>query len=478
MERTGMIVRALILFAGVLGATAGVCPLNITGELDAYPGMYQRCFVDESHCCEGIADLIKSLQYSWMHNTRSFLLPDNKTAQSCVDEFSEQLIGRGIDSKLLATCRLGVDSFPSDSSSCNNITDFHSFEKTINVSALRQNCNAGGSGNFECRDCVRAMGKALYSLNQIPLEGKSKCPEFVLIYVGGGINCYDAVGPDAAFCILSVSNLSAVATGLGPLPQMQDRAADSAVNKTLIMTLVPSLAVLILILAAVFGYLRRLRSEKESQQRKLIRRYEILGESTGLIFFNMPEIKEATGNFSESNLIGEGSFGMVYRGTLADGRRIAVKRFKDLRQRAEEEFSHELLTGRRAFDPSANRLEHVLVSDWVVDMSQNGKSAEIIDGRIRQSCNKQSMEKVLLLALQCAHPRVGCRPSIGEALLILEGMESPSPNMVSALQSMEVDLVSSLNNRGDFTWLMSSDTAQGLFSSNSSSSSSFREFSV
>ncbi|GLJ15913.1 hypothetical protein SUGI_0262950 [Cryptomeria japonica] len=626
MERTGMLVRALVLFAGVLPSSAGVCPLNITAELDAYPGMYQRCLVDKSHCCEDITDLIKSLRFSWMHKTRSFLLPDNRTAESCVDEFSEQLIGRGIDSKLIATCGLGVHSFLSDTSSCNNIKDFQSFQKTINVSTLGQNCNAAGPGDFECRDCVRAMGMALYSLNQIPIKGKSKCPEFVIIYVGGGINCYDALGPGAAFCILSVNNL----TALPPPPPRPNKAASNAVNRTLIMTLVPSLAVLILVLAAVFWYLRRLRSVKECQQRKLIRRYEILGESTGLIFFNMPEIKEATGNFSKSNLIGEGSFGMVYRGTLVDGRRIAVKRFKDLRQRAEEEFSHEvqiissakhrnllplkgcsvgiiaqvpeqvlvydfmengsladylfsstrpcltwpqrfkilvgiarglaylhedakpailhrdvkaanvlldeelsplvadfgmakfktagkthyttrtvgtmgyvapeyalygylndksdvfsfgiivveLLTGRRAFDPSSNRLEHVLVSDWVVDMSQNGKCSEIIDEGIRDSCYTESMKKVLLLALQCAHPRVGCRPSIGEALLILEGMESPSPNMICALQSMEVDLETSLNNRGDFTWLISSDTGDGLTLSNSSSSSGSREISV
>ncbi|GLJ15914.1 hypothetical protein SUGI_0262960 [Cryptomeria japonica] len=630
MERTGMLVVALILFAGVLPAVAAACPLNITGELDAYPAMYERCSIHKYHCCEGIADLIKILQYSWMHNNRSFLLPDNRTAKSCVDEFSEQLIDRGVDSELLATCGLGVHSFLSGSSSCNNITDFHSFEKAVNVSALRQDCKAGGPGDFECRNCVRAMGMAVCSLNQIPIKGKSKCPEFVLTYVGGGINCYDALGPDAAFCILSVDNLSAVATALGPPPRRHNRAAPNAVNKTLIMTLVPSLAVLILVLATVFWYLRRLRSGKESQQRKLIRRYEILSESTGLIFFNMPEIKEATENFSESNLIGEGGFGKVYRGTLADGRRLAVKRFKDLKQRAEEEFSHEvqvissakhrnllplkgysvgiiaqvieqvlvydlmengslaeyffsstkpcltwpqrfkifvgiarglaylhedakpailhrdvkaanvlldeelsplvadfgmakfktagkthyttrtvgtmgyvapeyalygylndksdvfsfgivvleLLTGRRAFDSSTNRLEHILVSDWVVDMSQNGKSSEIIDERIRDSGCKQDMEKVLLLALQCAHPRVGCRPSIGEVLLILEGMESPSPNMICALQSMEVDLESSLNNRGDFTWLMSSDTADGLFLSNSSSSSGSRDFSV
>ncbi|GLJ27752.1 hypothetical protein SUGI_0544680 [Cryptomeria japonica] len=59
----------------------------------------------------------------------------------------------------------------------------------------------------------------------------------------------------------------------------------------------------------------------------------------------------------------------------------------------------ELLKGHRAFDSSTNRLEHILVSDWVVDMSQNGHSTKIIDERIQHFNCRQSMEKVLLLAL-------------------------------------------------------------------------------
>ncbi|KAH9332125.1 hypothetical protein KI387_043706 [Taxus chinensis] len=618
-ERRWMSVLAfiLVLFAAeARGTEAGGCPMNISAELDAHPWMYDQCFTpDKSHCCEGILDLIKIFHFSWLHSTRSFLLPDNGTADSCVHEFNQQLVVRGVDSKLVASCRLGIDNFITDSGTCNNITDLRSFQKSVDVSELENNCNS--TGRFQCRDCVIAMGRGLNSLYAISDGGKLNCAAFVLMYVGGGINCYDALGPDAAYCILSVSNLSAVAAGRSVSPPHKPL---NEVTKTVIVTLIPSLAVLIFALVGVFGYIRRLRSLREIQHRKLMRRYEILSDSTGLTFFNMSDIKQSTRNFSDSNLIGEGGFGMVYRGKLSDGSEIAVKRFKDFNKRADEEFSHEvqmisstkhrnllplkgysvgiidqaheqllvydlmkngsladylfsttrpcltwpqrykiavgiaralaylhddtkppiihrdvkaanvlldedlsplvadfgmakfkkgdethyttrtvgtlgyvapeyalyghlndksdvfsfgiivleLLTGRRAFNTKTTSLEHVLISDWVVDMTQKGRSEEIIDERIREERWKQSMERVLLVALQCAHPRVVSRPSISQALLILEAIDQPPPDVISALHSMELDLESSCNSRGDFTWLISPDTDNDLSSSSNS----------
>ncbi|KAG6548676.1 hypothetical protein Mapa_009830 [Marchantia paleacea] len=42
--------------------------------------------------------------------------------------------------------------------------------------------------------------------------------------------------------------------------------------------------------------------------------------------FKAPELLKATQSFSEANLLGKGSHSCVYRGTLADGRTVAVKR--------------------------------------------------------------------------------------------------------------------------------------------------------
>lgn len=40
----------------------------------------------------------------------------------------------------------------------------------------------------------------------------------------------------------------------------------------------------------------------------------------------LAELRIATSNFSQSNIIGEGGFGLVYKGLLQDGSIVAIKR--------------------------------------------------------------------------------------------------------------------------------------------------------
>jgi serine/threonine protein kinase len=45
--------------------------------------------------------------------------------------------------------------------------------------------------------------------------------------------------------------------------------------------------------------------------------------------FSLRELQIATKSFSESNVIGQGGFGKVYKGVLSDNTKIAVKRLTD-----------------------------------------------------------------------------------------------------------------------------------------------------
>ncbi|KAL9353489.1 hypothetical protein Peur_056169 [Populus x canadensis] len=65
-------------------------------------------------------------------------------------------------------------------------------------------------------------------------------------------------------------------------------------------------------------------------------------EELELPFFNMDELASATNNFSDSNKLGEGGFGPVYKGTLTDGQEIAVKRLSKNSRQGLEEFKNEV----------------------------------------------------------------------------------------------------------------------------------------
>ncbi|KAM2064844.1 hypothetical protein ACFX16_028189 [Malus domestica] len=66
-------------------------------------------------------------------------------------------------------------------------------------------------------------------------------------------------------------------------------------------------------------------------------------ENLELPLFDWNEIASVTENFSTENKVGEGSFGPVYRGTLADGQEIVVKRLSRSSGQGLDEFMNEVV---------------------------------------------------------------------------------------------------------------------------------------
>ncbi|KAJ0451422.1 putative protein kinase RLK-Pelle-DLSV family [Helianthus annuus] len=60
------------------------------------------------------------------------------------------------------------------------------------------------------------------------------------------------------------------------------------------------------------------------------------------ISFSLKQLKTATNNFKDSNKIGEGGFGAVYKGTLSDGTVVAVKQLSSHSKQGNREFLNEI----------------------------------------------------------------------------------------------------------------------------------------
>lgn len=59
-------------------------------------------------------------------------------------------------------------------------------------------------------------------------------------------------------------------------------------------------------------------------------------------FLSYEELKEATSNFESSSILGEGGFGKVYRGILADGTAVAIKKLTSGGPQGDKEFQVEI----------------------------------------------------------------------------------------------------------------------------------------
>ncbi|XP_071911730.1 cysteine-rich receptor-like protein kinase 25 isoform X1 [Coffea arabica] len=68
-----------------------------------------------------------------------------------------------------------------------------------------------------------------------------------------------------------------------------------------------------------------------------------VGDGVRAVQYGFGIISAATNNFSSTNLLGKGGFGAVYKGTLSDGKEIAVKRLSKGSGQGDQEFRNEVL---------------------------------------------------------------------------------------------------------------------------------------
>ncbi|CAL5069959.1 unnamed protein product [Urochloa decumbens] len=88
-------------------------------------------------------------------------------------------------------------------------------------------------------------------------------------------------------------------------------------------------------------YVWRQQSTKLSLEQQEL--YNIVGRPN-VFSYKYGELKMATENFSSSNLLGEGGYGSVYKGTLTDGSVVAVKQLSETSHQGKKQFIAEIET--------------------------------------------------------------------------------------------------------------------------------------
>ncbi|XP_057978154.1 L-type lectin-domain containing receptor kinase IX.1-like [Malania oleifera] len=92
----------------------------------------------------------------------------------------------------------------------------------------------------------------------------------------------------------------------------------------------------------------------------------------------------------------------------------------------------ELACGRKPIDPNAEESEMVLMAEWAWDLYGRGRVLEAADARLHGDFDEREMECLVIVGLWCAHPDQSLRPSVREAIQVLN-FEAPLPMLPSKM---------------------------------------------
>ncbi|KAH7675708.1 Non-specific serine/threonine protein kinase protein [Dioscorea alata] len=94
--------------------------------------------------------------------------------------------------------------------------------------------------------------------------------------------------------------------------------------RLVVVIVIPLVAAFVLLSGAFFWLQRRRVGKRIVKRAPSVEEQEF--RSTESLLIDLATLRSATDNFSETNKLGEGGFGPVYKGVLVDGQEIAVKR--------------------------------------------------------------------------------------------------------------------------------------------------------
>ncbi|KAJ7519854.1 hypothetical protein O6H91_20G058300 [Diphasiastrum complanatum] len=134
-------------------------------------------------------------------------------------------------------------------------------------------------------------------------------------------------------------------------------------------------------------------------------------------WFTYEELEEATEGFSKANLLGQGGFGYVFKGSLPGGKMVAVKRLKVGGKQGEREFRAEVETISRVHHrhlvtlvgyciaDSQRLLVYEYVPNGTLEFHLHGKGRPVLDWMTRMKIAIGAARGLAYLHEDC-HPRI------------------------------------------------------------------------
>lgn len=293
-------------------------------------------------CCQTLLSLYAIALSRRLKETSLFQLPDLNTSVSCLDDLQSKLDSLSLPHSVVSSCFV-PEQFVISNSMCAGIESIQDWKARLgDRTRLDSSCRPNLADLTNCDACVAAGFTVQAQL--IEVDGNNSharnCFYFAILYAAGIINTFGPESNGAMTCIFSIP--------INSLP-----SSDGNRHSNLVFGLTGAgIAVLVMccLLGLYFWYNRRRRMRRkawgsnhglgidldESGSKTRLR------PNTGSIWFKIKDLDKATDNFSQKNFVGRGGFGLVYKGTLQDGTKVAVKKIIESDFQGDAEFCNEV----------------------------------------------------------------------------------------------------------------------------------------
>ncbi|XP_052203899.1 probable receptor-like protein kinase At1g11050 [Diospyros lotus] len=333
-------IRSLIIgiILSINSASSSTCPMNL-GYVGTIPWDSAACKEAHQHnstaCCQTLVSLYGVALSQYLKDTSSFRLPDLATSIACLSAFQAKLSSLALPPSLTDTC-FDPHNYVNTTAACAGIQTSRDWQDKAgdHATPLDADCRHDLSDLTACDACVLAGFRAHSRLLSVDgnISHAKGCFYYTVLYAAGVVNRHGPKSMGALLCIFGLpmssleSGSNSVSTSFRALVYGSAGAGASALG--------------VFCLIGLYLWWNSWRSLKSS---RVCSSFRI---KTGPRWYKIKDLERATDGFSTKNIIGRGQFGIVYKGTLQDGTRVAIKRVLESDVEGNPEFQNEVgITG-------------------------------------------------------------------------------------------------------------------------------------
>ncbi|KAG5520842.1 hypothetical protein RHGRI_033421 [Rhododendron griersonianum] len=188
-------------------------------------------------------------------------------------------------------------------------------------------------------------------------------------------------------------------------------------NRLAVILAATSAGVAFLLIAATMSFFARKKCVKKRRERKQLGAL-LVSVNKSKLNFSYETLEHATNYFSNSNKLGQGGSGSVYKGILPDGQIVAVKRLFFNTGQWVDHFFNEV-----------NLISEIDHKNLAWNLYRLGTPCEAVDPSLQGKFEEEEARKLLQIGLLCVQASAELRPSMSMVVKMMkDNYDIPQPN--------------------------------------------------